>query len=88
MIHNDEQFQDALEAATVHLAHPPAEDTADHRRLMDLLKQIAGYAPVVLEAAQDPSSEDRSHLADELKAFEARMPRHYSDHWHTLVSDI
>jgi hypothetical protein len=55
---------------------------------MRLLKQIAGYRPVVLEAAKDPTSDDRSHLADELKAFEAKMPHRYSSHWHTLVSDI
>jgi hypothetical protein len=88
MIHNDEQFQDALETATVQMADPPSEGTVDHRQLMDLLKQIAGYRPAIIQAAKDPSSDDRSHLADELKTFEAQMPHHYSDHWHTLVSDI
>jgi hypothetical protein len=88
MIHTDEQFQDALEQATVQMARPPADGSVGHQRLMGLLKQIAGYRPTILEAAKDPSSDDRSHLAADLKAFEATMPHHYSDHWHTLVSDI
>jgi hypothetical protein len=89
MIKNEDDFETALELATAQFEQPPTEGSPGHHRLMELLDQIAHYRPMIVQPETgDPVSDDRAHLADELKAFEARMPHHYADHWNTLVSDI
>lgn len=70
-----EDFEQALEEVTVHLARPPQAGTPEDRRLTVRLEQIADYHEV---RTIEPTPADRErfiHLDERLKAFERRWPK-------------
>ena len=85
MVWNEEEFDAILREADALLDHPPAEGTAEHDRLMALLKDIASYRPNIFKPAADPIAAERARLAKHLDSFEARVTPHYGPHWRSLT---
>lgn len=77
---NPKAMRAILDQANEHLSQPMEEGGAEHRAFMALLNELAQSRSAIVEGG--------AHLASDLKAFEARLPKRYSDHWHTLVSEI
>jgi hypothetical protein len=67
------------------LERPPSEGSAEHARLMTLLREIASYRPDIYSAAEGSVSAERARLARHLTDFEERVMPHYGPHWATLI---
>ena len=73
-----------LDQANDQLDHSMDEGSVEHEHFLKLLGQLArGRA-----AAMQGNAPLEAGLAHDLEAFEARLPKRYSDHWHTVVSEI
>jgi hypothetical protein len=85
MITGEAEFETALREADGLLHTPPAEGTPEHARLMELLKDLAGWKPNLTHAAEPAIAAERARLAKHLDAFEARVTPHYGPHWQSLL---
>jgi hypothetical protein len=73
-----------LDQANDQLDHSVDETSIEHEHFLNLLGELAQQRAAVM--AEPASMGDK--LAADLKAFEARLPKRYAEHWDTLVSDI
>lgn len=85
MITGETEFEAALQEADALLERRPAEDTTEHARLLELLKDLAHWRPNVLTPAEPALTAERARLAKRLDAFEARVKPHYGAHWDALL---
>ena len=73
MIHNQTEFEAALEQAAALIDNPPPPGTPEDRRLGELLGEIARYRPQMAAPADTaPMAEEREGLAKRIEAFHRR----------------
>ena len=84
MIRDHTEFEAALSEGVQLLDDAPPEGTSGHARLLVLMKEIAAYRPTVQADVQKDVSE-AVRLSQRLDAFQARLPPHYSTHWHSMI---
>jgi len=85
MITGEAEFEAALKEADALLDRRPAEDTPEHARLLELLKDLARWRPNVFTPAEPAIAAERARLAKHLDAFEAKVKPHYGPHWDSLL---
>lgn len=84
MIHSHETFEAALEEATGLLATAPPEGTPGHKRLLELMRDIAAYRPAVVVNKPETTSEIE-RLSKRLDKFESSLAPHLASHWHSMI---
>ena len=73
-----------LDQANDQLDHSMDDGSVEHEHFLKLLGQLARHRAAAMKA----NAPMEAGLAHDLEAFEARLPKRYSDHWHTVVSEI
>ena len=74
----------SLDQANDQLDHSMDDGSVEHEHFLKLLGQLARHRAVAMRG----NAPMAASLAHDLAAFEARLPKRYSDHWHTAVSEI
>jgi len=73
MLHNQTEFEAALEEAAALIDNPPPRGTPQDRRLGELLDEIARYRPQMAAPADEaPMVEERARLARRIEDFHSR----------------